>query len=121
MAFSRRHYGIGTTYTGIPDGFTKGSASLGEMQEAGFHRDMSSERKPGTAPIAELLVPGRLKLTPEAAETVFAEAQYIVLRDPQNAIVATWDEGRWWTAEESAAFVAAIVAEMGDPEMGGPA
>jgi hypothetical protein len=29
---------------------------------------------------------------------------FIYLRNSENEIVATWDEGRWWTSDESAAF-----------------
>lgn len=41
------------------------------------------------------------------------ELQVQVLRDPEGAIVATWDEGRWWTPEESARFVEALTSELG--------
>jgi hypothetical protein len=36
-----------------------------------------------------------------------AQAQgmtFIYLRNAEDEIVATWDEGRWWTPDESAAF-----------------
>jgi hypothetical protein len=31
-------------------------------------------------------------------------AAYLFLLDPENALVATWDEGRWWTPDESDQF-----------------
>jgi Fe-S cluster assembly ATPase SufC len=31
-----------------------------------------------------------------------------VLRDDDGVVVATWDEGRWWTPAESDAFVATL-------------
>ena len=34
---------------------------------------------------------------------------YLYLRDPEGKLVATWDEGRWWTPEESAAFQLALM------------
>jgi hypothetical protein len=71
---------------------------------------MPLEREPGTAPLKELLVPGELVMLPP--ETYFAEAMVAALRESDGQIVATWDEGRWWTPEESDAFLAAIVAEM---------
>ena len=49
---------------------------------------------------------------PAEANAILAASQYLVLRDPDGVIVATWDEGRWWTPEESDAFTAAIVAEL---------
>jgi hypothetical protein len=33
------------------------------------------------------------------------EMMIACLRDDDGNVVATWDEGRWWTQEESAAFV----------------
>jgi hypothetical protein len=37
-----------------------------------------------------------------------AVVSYLYLIDPKGEIVATWDEGRWWTPEESAAFLLMI-------------
>ena len=34
-----------------------------------------------------------------------------VLLNEDGAIVALWDDGRWWTPGESAAYLAKIVAE----------
>lgn len=34
---------------------------------------------------------------------------YSVLHDEDGTIVATWDEGRWWTPEESEAWVATML------------
>ena len=33
------------------------------------------------------------------------KAHWRYLRDPEGKIVATWDEGRWWTPEEGELFV----------------
>lgn len=45
--------------------------------------------------------PPRVSFTPEDDSEA---ASYLFLRNPDGKIVATWDEGRWWTQEESAAF-----------------
>jgi hypothetical protein len=37
--------------------------------------------------------------------------RFKVLRDPSRAVVAQWDEGRWWTPAESDAFLRQLVAE----------
>lgn len=31
--------------------------------------------------------------------------RFVYLRNPEGEIVATWDEGRWWTPEESRVFL----------------
>jgi hypothetical protein len=60
------------------------------------------------------LIPGEEGLV--SASTLLADATFHVLRDSEETIVATWDEGRWWTSEESDAFTAAIEAEFDGEE-----
>lgn len=48
------------------------------------------------------LVDGQMQLQPPYEGAT--PASYLYLRDQDGKIVATWDEGRWWTSEESAAF-----------------
>jgi hypothetical protein len=72
-----------------PEGFTLGDATPAEMTEAGFPRDGFPDlvdRETGR------VIPG-------------SEVRFIVLRDEQERIVATWDEGRWFDAYESARYV----------------
>jgi hypothetical protein len=42
----------------VPPGFTEGSATLAELQAAGFHRDMPDAEadRPGKQPLSEFLV-----------------------------------------------------------------
>jgi hypothetical protein len=56
--------------------------------------------------------PELLELDPNAAALLAQESGHHVLRNREGAIIATWDEGRWWTPEESEAFTAALVAEL---------
>jgi hypothetical protein len=89
-------------------GYPAGDADAFEMNDAGWDRPLP---KPGDAPMSELAVPGRQTITPDLASQMLAQAMYRVLRDGHGAIVATWDEGRWWTPDESEAFVAQLIAE----------
>lgn len=46
---------------------------------------------------------------PETVGTLQANAKangltFVYLKNTEGKIVATWDEGRWWTPDESAAF-----------------
>jgi hypothetical protein len=58
----------------------------------------------------------------EAGETVgshepregFTETGYAYLVTPEGQIVATWDEGRWWTPRESAEFGAILREQQMD-------
>lgn len=61
-----------------------GSASWAELREAGFDRE-------GEGPV----------LVDEAGNS---HPAYFFTLLVDGAIVAVWDEGRWWTPEESAAF-----------------
>lgn len=40
-----------------------------------------------------------------------AQFRLLVLRNPAGKIVATWDEGRWWTPSESRTFTRQLVHE----------
>jgi hypothetical protein len=115
------HDAIPNTYANITDdealpaGWSVDDATFRELQVAGFHGGPDAEpmtRPAGTAPLDELVVTGPQVITPVAATTLLAECTFTALRDPDGAIVATWDEGRWWTPSESDAFTAAIVAEL---------
>jgi hypothetical protein len=103
-----------STYRDVPDGFTKDEVEFAELQAAGFHKGVSPPRRAsGSPPASELVVPGETVLIDVAtADTIMADALFVVLRDPSGKIVATWDEGRWWTPEESARFTAALVAAL---------
>lgn len=54
--------------------------------------------------------PSRLWFDPETQTASMEEKPgttllaWRYLRDPEGKLVATWDEGRWWTPEESEAF-----------------
>src|SRR4051794_31919405 len=88
---------FGTDFEGVP-GFTAGSADAYEMNAAGWDRPVP---QPGDAPMDELVVEGEQEITTGVADQMIAQARYHVLRDAGGKIVATWDEGRWWTPEES--------------------
>ncbi len=94
-----------------PGGYTAGMATRAELDEAGFERAEveGSERKSGEALLDELLVEGPQVIEPRTAERLFAEGVVGVLRDSDGKIVATWDEGRWWTPDESRQFHDALV------------
>jgi hypothetical protein len=77
-------------YPATPEGFTESGASFAELQAAGFHED-TRDAEDGHAD------------DPTLARIILNE-RFQVLRDPNGTIVATWDEGRWWTPEESAEF-----------------
>ena len=99
-------------YWYTPEGFTIGDATVAALQAAGFHRNADpGEDKPGQQPLSEMLVSGSQMLTPDVAAQVMRNALFRVLRDPDGSIVATWDEGRWWTPDESEAFTALLVAQ----------
>jgi hypothetical protein len=104
---------IPNTYPDIPPSFTEGSASHAELQAAGFHlgEDLGKD-EPGQQPLDEMLVEGEQVIGPDVAAQLLRQSKFLVLRDPQGTIVATWDEGRWWTPEESAEFTRQLVAEM---------
>jgi hypothetical protein len=65
------HETIPNTYRGVPHdrpraGFTVGGATMAELRAAGFHGGPDAERherKPGTAPLEEYLVEGRMAST----------------------------------------------------------
>ncbi len=104
---------IPNTYAEVPPDFTEGSASYAELQAAGFGRELGlGKDEPGQQPLDEMLVEGEQVIGPETAAQILRQARVLVLRDPQGNIVATWDEGRWWTPEESDEFTRQLVAEM---------
>jgi hypothetical protein len=116
----RPHVLIPNTYVhvpmhGLPDeGLVSGDASYAELQAAGFHGGPEAppvRRSPGTPPISELVVPG--EVVQVSAATLLAEAKFRALRDRDSRIVATWDEGHWWTPSESVAFTAALLRGTG--------
>jgi len=64
----------------------------------------------------DTLIPCTYPTIPDGFTTDWAAPQgqrAAVLRDPDGTIVATWDEGRWWTPEESARFVEVLTSEIG--------
>ena len=105
---------IPNTYRQIPPGFTDDTAAQADLDAAGFGRaDVLGADKPGQQPLDEMLVGGVQTISPETAAQILRQATVRVLRDPGGKIVATWDEGRWWTPTESAEFLRQIVAEIG--------
>jgi hypothetical protein len=116
------HESIPNTYRDVgfevaPPGHSIAEATFAELRAAGFHGRPEAEpieREPGTAPLDELLIPGEEGLV--SASTLLGDATFHVLRDSEETIVATWDEGRWWTPEESDAFTVAIEAEFDGEE-----
>jgi len=105
---------IPCTYPQIPEGYTRGLATQRELQLAGFHGGPEEEeitRAPGTPPLSEYMASGVGEVE-IPMNTVLAESDSYVLLDPEGKIVATWDEGRWWTPEESDLFTAQLIEEM---------
>jgi hypothetical protein len=96
----------------VPSGFTEDTATQADLIAAGFDRPDHGEDKPGQQPLSEMIVPGKQMITPDVSAQILRQLVVHVLRDPEGEIVATWDEGRWWTPAESRAFVAEIVAEI---------
>ena len=105
---------IPRSYATVPDGFTEGNATDAELRAAGFRGStQAGTDKPGQQPLDEMLVEGEQLIGPEVAAQVLRHSMWGALRDPEGKIVATWDEGRWWTPSESAEFVRRIIAEQG--------
>lgn len=95
---------------GLPDeGLAAGRASNAELRAAGFYSRTPPPR-PGIQPVSEFLIELGPQLAP--VESLIADMQVIGLRDGSGRIVATWDEGRWWTPAESDAFLEVLVAEI---------
>jgi hypothetical protein len=96
-----------------PAGFTTDVATKTELRAAGFFGGPDAEpgrRKPGTAPAEEYVTApgGFVSIPTDAMMEVFERSPSCVLRDASGAIVAMWDEARWWTPDESDAFIEAI-------------
>lgn len=107
---------IPRTYPTMPDGFTERGATHAEMVAAGFRQGADvGTRRPGEQPLDEMLVDGPQSIGPDLAAQILREKKVRVLCDSAGKIVATWDEGRWWTPSESAEFVRRIVAEGSGP------
>jgi hypothetical protein len=104
---------IAETYPGVPPGFTADSATIAELREAGFGGSESGPPRVREEPLDEMPVEGRQAMDPELARRLLRDGRVRVLRDPEGQIVAIWGEGdgRWWTAKESAALLAYLVAE----------
>jgi hypothetical protein len=85
---------------------------LTELEAAGFHPGLdapTTERDPRVAALSELPVEGEVA---DVRLDSLADVVVIVLRDSGGSIVATWDDGRWWTAEESDALTDALEDEL---------
>ena len=67
----------------LPEGFefAIGPEVYAEAAAAGFH--------------------SMAKIADQIARELGQRADFLYLRNPEGEIVATWDEGRWWTPEES--------------------
>lgn len=98
VAYGGAGLGIGEQYPvevwGTPNGSPEQSASRTEMCEAGFDRPAHPETK---------------LIDQHGNEVDIGSLRYFVLRDDGGQIVATWDEGRWWSLAESEALIAAMV------------
>lgn len=104
---------IPTTYTDVPPGFTEGPATFEDLQSAGFHQGVDlGEDRPGQQPLGEMLVKGEQVIPPDVLEQIFRNTIFRVLRDRDGDIVANWDEGRWWTPEESDEGLRRILDDM---------
>jgi hypothetical protein len=115
-----------------PPGYREDDVSFDEPQAAGFYGGTRAEPKPWTspgrlgrlgsflaarAPKAPAEVSGQsFEMGPAQVASAPAGSKFLVLRDPSGAIVATWDEGRWWTPEESDALTAALISEVDDAD-----
>lgn len=105
------HKPIPNTYAEVPAGFTEDQATMADLKAVGFHGGGDlGEARPGDPPLSEMLVEGRQMVEPDTAALLLRHAKLKVLRDTQGRIVATWDEGRWWTPEESDEFSRRILA-----------
>jgi hypothetical protein len=83
------------------------------LKAAGFYPDDDEGRpRPGDAPLDELAVEGPQRMEPGVADQLLRASTFVVLRDPDGVIAATWDEGRWWTPSEANEHVRRLVAEM---------
>ena len=91
-------------YEEIPNGFTEGTATYAELRAVGFHQG-------GRADGADRLS-GPQDIALDLAGQILKNVTFRVLRDPAGKIVATWDEGRWWTPSESDEFQRRIVDGM---------
>jgi hypothetical protein len=100
----------------VPPGYDVREASYPKLRAAGFPGPSNLEaaqRKPESRALGELLAseePG--EIAGDEASTLLAEAWFLTLCDPMGTIVAIWDEGRWWTPEESETLVDALIAEL---------
>jgi hypothetical protein len=105
---------IPQTYREVPAGFSVGSASVFDLARAGFeqYEDYLPGPRPGEQPQSEMVVEGIQYITPDLAHGILRSSKFRVLTDRTGNVVATWDEGRWWTPKESAEFLKQIVAEM---------
>lgn len=107
---------IPNTYATVPPGLTEDSATFAELQAAGFHEGWDlGEDRPGQQPLDEFLIGGSQIIADETAEQLMRQGRFRVLRDPEGAIVASWDDGRWWTPDESAEYTRRLGAESNDP------
>ena len=104
---------IPNIFSEVPDDFTEGDATFAELKAAGFHSGLDlGEDKPGQQPLDEMLVEGEQWVSREIAAQTLRHLLARALRDPAGKIVATWDEGRWWTPDESAELTRRIAAEF---------
>lgn len=103
---------IANKYKEIP--FDSGvKATMTELQDAGFMPGMPNEDTPGLMPEEEIILePGVQTVQMETMAAIMARSSFRVLRDEDENIVANWDEGRWWTPEESTAFIKLIQRDI---------
>ncbi len=77
-----------------PQGFTKGTATHTQMQEAGFRSELAgTDRLPGEQPLDEMLVEGSQIIDSDVAGQILRQIAVLVLHDPDDNIVAMWNEG----------------------------
>jgi hypothetical protein len=80
----------------VPEGFEVGSATWEEQGEIGL---------PDCSEADEL---GRL-VNVETGEEIEADSIRLIALRKDARLVATWDEGRWWTPYESQRYVQELV------------
>jgi hypothetical protein len=91
-------------YTEIPNGLTEGTATYAELRAVGFHQGVRAEG-------ADRLG-GPRDIPIDFAGRILRDVTFRALRDPAGKVVATWDEGRWWTPSELEEFQRRIIGGM---------
>jgi hypothetical protein len=104
-----------TSHWGYPRPGPAGDATYAELREAGFFRDVPAvDDLPGAEIPPEFWTGVTVEPTPDQVVALLRLSHFKVLRRA-GRIVATWDEGRWWTPDESGAHLADLVTNLQMP------